>query len=89
MTKDTHTTDRNGRLLETIWDLNERFNTGDGENDECLDMQFRAVAEYGREAAQAERAKIVSWLRSDPLDDEWACALQVAMAKRIEAGEHL
>jgi len=84
MTKDIHTTDRNGRLLETIWQLNERFNTGDGENDDCLDMQFRAVAEYGREAAQAERDRIVSWLlgSGDPIIANWISA-------QIEAGEHL
>lgn len=67
MREDTHVTDRNGRLLETIWHLNEQFQNEDADED-YLDMQFRAVDHYKQEIREEERLRISNWLRS--LDKE-------------------
>lgn len=45
------TEDRKGRLIETIWELTERFNGGD---DEALGQMFMAVTQFATEAAAAE-----------------------------------
>lgn len=80
------TEDRKGRLLETLWELNDRFNAGD---DEALGHMFAAVTQFAEEAALDEREKTVSWLRSSPVGDEWADAQALSLAKGIEQGEHL
>ncbi len=53
--EETATTDRNGRLLETIWELNDRFVKG--EDDDALTHQFLAIEQFKREAIQADRVK--------------------------------
>ncbi len=54
------TEDRKGRLLETIWQLNDRFLA---EDDDALGHMFSAVTELAEEAAAYERERIVAWLR--------------------------
>ena len=51
------TEDRKGRLLETLWELNDRFQTG--EDDEALGHMFTAITQFAEEAALDERDKIV------------------------------
>ena len=78
-----HITDRNGRLLETIWELNDRFESG--EDDDALDHQFQAVHQYRQEVIAAERAKIAAWLRAG--EKEFSdCDIA---AHLIEHGEYL
>ena len=42
------TEDRKGRLLETLWELNDRFQA---EDDEALEHMFSAITEFAQEAA--------------------------------------
>lgn len=89
------TEDRKGRLLETIWELTDRFNA---EDDEALGQIFMAITQFAEEAALDERDKVVAWLRvkehragkyplSDPAGDEWAFAGD--WADEIQNKEHL
>lgn len=48
------TEDRKGRLLETIWELTDRFNA---EDDEALGQIFMAITQFAEEAAADEREK--------------------------------
>lgn len=48
------TEDRKGRLLETLWELNDRFNAGD---DEALGHMFAAITQFAEEAALDERER--------------------------------
>jgi len=54
---------------------------------EADQLAEKAVEIYTDEAAQAERARIVAWLRSDP-ESDWA-KRDWHLAKQIEEGEHL
>lgn len=80
------TEDRKGRLLETIWELTDRFNA---EDDEALGQIFMAITQFAEEAALDERDKVVAWLRSSPVGDEWADAQALGLAKGVENEEHL
>lgn len=81
------TEDRKGRLLETLWELNDRFQSG--EDDEALGHMFAAITQFAEEAALDEREKVVSWLRSSPVGDEWADAQSLGLAKGVEQANHL
>ena len=75
------TEDRKGRLLETIWELTDRFND---EDDEALGQMFMAITQFAEEAALDERGKVVAWLRRHGLSVHHEIA-----ADEIEEGEHL
>lgn len=82
----THTTDRNGHLLEAIWELNDRFKAGD---DDALDMMFRAVHHYGQGRQEEERLAITKWLRAlDAEGGEINRFLPTTLANWIEEGMH-
>ena len=61
------TEDRKGRLLETLWELNDRFNAGD---DEALGHMFAAITQFAEEAALDERGRILTWqpIKTAPKD---------------------
>ena len=65
------------------------INTPDGVEwfDGPLEAENAAAAVDPQKAAQAERERIVAWLRSDP-ESDWA-KRDWHLAKQIEAGEHL
>lgn len=76
------TEDRKGRLLETIWQLNDRFLA---EDDDALEHMFNAVTEFAQEAAADERDRVVVWLRNG--EKEFSdCDIA---AHLIEQKEHL
>lgn len=76
------TEDRKGRLLETLWELNDRFQA---EDDDALGHMFSAVTEFAQEAAADERDRIVTWLRSSPgRVNDWDSAISVRAAKLVE-----
>lgn len=79
----THTTDRNGHLLEAIWHLNDQFNGGD---DDALDQMFRAVHHYRQLAQEEERLKITNWLRKLSGDENHF--LPATLANWIEERMH-
>jgi hypothetical protein len=49
------TEDRKGKLIETIWDLNARFQDGE---DDALQLMFDAVTGFAEEAAADERDRL-------------------------------
>lgn len=51
------TEDRKGRLIETIWELTERFQDGD---DDALGQMFMAVTQFATEAAADEWERLRS-----------------------------
>lgn len=55
------TEDRKGRLLETIWELTDRFNA---EDDEALGQMFMAITQFAEEAALDERE-----IAAKPMDE--------------------
>jgi len=65
------------------------INTPDGVKwfDGPLEAENAAAAVDQQKAAQAERERIVAWLRSDP-ESDWA-KRDWHLAKQIEEGEHL
>lgn len=65
------------------------INTPDGVEwfDGPLEAENAAAAVDQQKAAQAERERIVAWLRSDP-ESDWA-KRDWHLAKQIEEGEHL
>lgn len=69
MREDTHVTDRNGRLLETIWELNEQFQNEDADED-YLDMQFRAVDHYKQEIRAAAHQQLAAQSRQGRRRDQ-------------------
>lgn len=76
------TEDRKGRLLETIWELTDRFNA---EDDEALGQIFMAITQFAEEAALDERDKTVAWLRAG--EEEFSdCDIA---AHQIEDKEHI
>lgn len=50
------TEDRKGRLLETLWELTDRFNA---EDDKALGHMFAAITQFAEEAALDERDAII------------------------------